>query len=143
MTKTDFTVRYPKLVAIVGITDTLFFSAIIVLMSTVLYNETVTTGVIIGFSAFAFLGIALSYATIRLKIVVKNAKITYYPLFGKKREYTFNDITSVKYLKAGFVCYSGNKRLFSLDYMLIGFDLFLSRVSNKPKRVKQKKNAEK
>ena len=130
MTRDDFVVKFPNIVPIISLICSLFFLLILVLMLTVLYNETVTLVPIIFFVVFIFLGFAGYVLAKRVRLIVKGNNITYYPPFSPKKELTFDDITSIMWDNLqGLICYKGDKKLFAISNMGVqGFDLFQSRV---------------
>ena len=132
MSKNNFVGKYPKIVSIFLFIAYLIFCLFVILMSTVLYNETATLWVYIIFITFALSSLTAFYATLRIKIIIQGNEILYYPAFAKKRKMTFNDITSVKYCNNWITCYNNNKRIFRFEFIMSGYDLFLSRVKSKP-----------
>lgn len=139
MTRNDFIIRYPKLLPIILFLCSLFSTGLVIFMSTIGYNETVTWWSLLFFVALSLLSLIAMYTTSRIKLIIKNNDIIYYPAFGKVRALTFNDITSVKYHNSHSVtCYNNNKRIFNIDFALLGYDLFLSRIKDKPLYTKKK-----
>ena len=139
MTKKDFIIKYPKILPIICFICSLCSSGIIIFMSTIGYNETASWWVFMIFIIITLLALIAMYATLRIKIIVKDNDIIYYPAFAKKRTLTFDDIVSVKYHNQSVTCYNkNNKYIFNIDFALSGYELFLSRINNKPLRTDKK-----
>ncbi len=138
MTRNNFIIKYPILLPILMFIISLIFTVIILFMATIGYNETASWWVFVIFSIFVLLSLITMYATLRIKIIIVENDIIYFPAFSKKRNFTFDDITSVKYHKQSVTCYNKKKRIFNIDFMLSGYELFLSRIQNKPMYVKDK-----
>lgn len=146
MTRNNFVVKFPTTVALISLICSFFFLVVLVLLSTVFYDETATlvTWILlyIFFISFILLCFVCFYASIRVKLIIKDNNITYYPPFSPKKEYTFDDITSVKHDNLqGLMCYKGDKKIFAVFTMgVIGYELFESRV-HKHLYEKKKKNS--
>lgn len=140
MSRNDFIIRYPKFLPFICLGCSLFCVFIIIFMSTIGYNETVNWWTLSIFIIITLLALIAMYATLRIKIIIKDNDIIYFPAFGKKRNLTFDDIASVKYLKQSVTCYNkDNKRIFNIDFALLGYELFLSRIKDKPLYTKNTK----
>ena len=133
MTRDDFVVRYPKALSIISVSCSLFFLIIIVLISTVLYNEENSLLSYIAFFIFCLifilLGLIAFYATIKERVIVKGNNITYYPAFLKKRVFTFKEISSVKWDTHGVICYKNNKKIMAVFSGMEGYDFLVSRLN--------------
>lgn len=141
MTKNDFVIMFPRFLPIISWVCSLLCAAIIIFMSTIGYNETATWWIFAAFVIMDFLALFASYTTANILLIIKGDEITYYTAFGRKRILTFDDIASVKHYKQTVVCYNkDNKYIFDINYALIGYDLFMSRIRNKPNREKKKKS---
>jgi hypothetical protein len=128
MDENNFILRQPKLVLWIGIICTLFFSALIVLMS-IFPNNTAEWWVYLIFSLFVILGFFLIFHCIRWELKIEVNQIIYTPFIGGKRLFTIDNIKRVK-LENGqkIIAYDGNKKLFSVEYQCNGFNVLVSRL---------------
>ena len=128
MDENNFVLRQPKIFLWVGIICAGFFSALIVFA--ILYpNETSVWWVYLIFGFFAALGLYLIFYCIRWEIKIEDNQISYTPSIGKKRLFTFDQITNVKY-KPGqkITAFSGTKKLLSVDFSSKGFNVLAFRL---------------
>lgn len=135
MTSDDFVVRYPKAAPIILICCATFFLVVTILMSTILYNEenSLLTYILcyIFFTFFIILSLIGFWATITEKVIVKGNNITYYRAFRKKRVFTFEEISSVKWDHLGVICYKNGKKIMAVFCEMEGYDLLASRLRSK------------
>ena len=106
----------------------ILLSAILILLNIYGHPNLATNLVIPVFiSLFAF----GAYSLAREKIVINQNTILFTPIFGKNKTYYFKDITKIEtdILSNGTVVYSvyTNKKIFSMDSMKTGVNLFLQK----------------
>lgn len=84
----------------------------------------VGVNVALGIFGAAF-GVGILQAFRERVRVVEKSEITYTPIFGKKRVYSFSDIESVEKKRTGVYVFIKGKKAFNLDPSGIGTSLFL------------------
>ena len=134
-----FSIRRTRALVIVpiavGIFCSLFFCAMIVLM-TVFQNDTVDLGLLLVFVAFGILSMSLIFIGFiqkRWEIRIEGVQITYIPLFGDAKQFTFDEISRVQSVPfpglhpsiAEIRFYVGDKKVFAVPSTCRGFQTLL------------------
>ena len=132
MDENSFTIRHVKPIFWLGVIDVIFFGAAIVLM-TIFPNDTAHWVIYLIFSFFAALGFLLIFSYRRWEVKIENNLITYTPLIGEKKSFTFENITRVKYKRNNqkITVFNESKKLFSIDFFCIGGNVFASLLKKK------------
>ena len=133
MDENNFVLRQPKIFLWVGIVCAAFFSALIVLV--IIYSdENLVWWISLIFGSFAALGLYLIFYCIRWEIKIEGNQISYTPFIGKKRQFTFDQITNVKYKpEKKITAFSGKKKLFTVDFFSKGFNVLAMRLKKEKK----------
>jgi len=131
----DFIVRRPLVLLIIGLILTIIFVFILAVLN---YKDPDIWLVLLIFLPFLLLGPMCVVCYYRWNIIVKGNQISYTPLFGKERTFSFDHITTVKRgalptrgesvdtIKA----YHGKKKLFTVTDVCPGFNVLASRLES-------------
>jgi len=128
-------VKVPTPIRIIMIFCTIFGGFLILAMLTVGYNETVTPGIIVGFSLFTLFSLMFVIGFFRFKLVLDQDDISFYPFFGRVRNLKLSDITSIKEKEVNgnitsIKCFKMDDEVFSLDANCEGFKKFTEITAN-------------
>jgi hypothetical protein len=130
MDKSNFAVRQSKIFLWIGIICTVFFFALLMLM-TMFPNDTAEWPVYLIFSLFAFLGLCLTFYCFKWKLEVEGNQIIFSPVTGGKTSFGIDHITKVKFSNGQKItAYNENKKLFSVESNCRGFNVLVSRLRN-------------
>lgn len=119
--KTENMVCYPKLYYIVGIICFVLFlipTIITAFLDLPFYLP-------VGFSVFSILGVILVVASINCKIFYGSEKIVIQNFFGKKRTFSYDQISGFRTSSLGYVLFFGKRRC-SVEYNCLGQIEFLN-----------------
>ena len=130
MSKDEFTLTQPKSLIWIGGASSLFFGALIVIM-TIFPNDTATWHAYVGFSFFVVLGVFLIVCSLRLKIRVVNDLIYVRPLFGRTKTFNFSEIEWVRLGMHGIAAYSDTSKMFSVGFIELGSNLMVQKLESK------------
>jgi len=150
MDENDFIVRKPKRDLNLFIVMTIFFLFLYAIsLLSIDYDPVKKLNFALGFFPVLLFGNFLIILWLRWKIIIKDNQITYTPYFGRKKSFTFDYITLVKYgievemQKGGRMvqkdyikAYREKKTLFYLTDIYPGFHTLVSRLKGENVPVK-------
>ena len=111
----------PLLIFFIGLVGFTLCNVIILITLFVAFNEENLAFAIGGF-IFSFLGLWVMLYGLNWKIEIKEESLIYRNMFGRKREFKYNDITKLKRIKiGGYRIYFGKKSI-AVDYFIKGAD---------------------
>ena len=122
----NFTVRVPKTIRIMSIVLSSVFGAVFLLL---LLPSAEEQSLPINLLALAFviIGLCLLYYSFRWKLVVAEDKLTFTPLFGKKKSYNVGDITNLETKNTLFIqVFKNENKLFSAPGLSQGGAMLVS-----------------
>lgn len=129
MSSDNFIITPSKIILWIGIISSLIFTALMVLM-TIFPNDTAELWIYIIFGMFELLGIILIVYAIRWQVKVENDNIYFTPFIGKQKSAAFSDIIRYKTSTQGITVYTSKGKLFSAEYICIGYNILLERLKN-------------
>ena len=140
MTDSDFTVRIPDMVIIIGAMGALM-GTFIMLLFTFVSDEYPDLIFYVFFGLYVWVGIYLIVKTITFKVIVKGEKITVFSIFKKPYTFTFDEIVSVvrqvkknkKKSERLVIKTAGRKRLI-VENIEIAYQIFLKKIQSEVKK---------
>ena len=129
MDENKFVLRQPKIFFWIGIICTIFFCALIVLMS-IFPNDSAEWWIYLVFSLFVILGFFLIFYCVRWELKIEGNQIIFKPFIGKKNLFTIDNIKKVKFKNGQKIIAfnDNNNKLFSVEYTCNGFNVLVSRL---------------
>lgn len=123
----NYELHQPKFIFWIGVVDAaLFFIPVVIIPAT--GNETFTPLVAGGFIVFSLLGTFLAVYTLQWRITVQDNRLIVRMPFEAIREMSIEDITTVKQKYNGIIAYINTKRVFTVDNVVVGFELICAQL---------------
>ncbi|MCL2791684.1 MAG: hypothetical protein FWD87_01205 [Spirochaetaceae bacterium] len=128
MDENNFVVRRPKIFLVGVIIFTLAFSALLVYM-TVFPDDTMEWWHYLFYSLFVVVGLFLIVFCATWELRIEGNKIVHTPFIGIKRDFAISNITKVKkHSNKKISVYAENKKLFSVEFISVGYNVLVSRL---------------
>ena len=128
MNENSFKVRSSMTFVVLCFIATLFFIGLTIFFFLFPDDSTDLT-VQLGFLAFAFFGAIFTIYLVKYELRIENDYIIHVPFIGKKRKYLISDITKIKkYENNMVVVFIGKRKIFSVNPIDVGYNIFISRL---------------
>jgi len=132
MDERHFTVRQPRTMIWLGLVCTLFFGALIVLM-TVFPNDTVDAWAYLIFSLFTLGGSVIIIFCTFWKLEIIENELRHVPLFGRRKTFRFDEIEKIRMKhrntpNEGIRLYSETRKLATIEMNCRGYNVLIRRL---------------